>query len=301
MRWLSSPRPADGRGGITAELVRRLLAEQAPQWAGLPIEPVPEDGWDNRTYRLGSDLTVRLPSHSRYAAAVAKEDRWLPVLAPQLPLQVPKPVFTGAPSEAYPLPWSVRGWLPGAPASAATVADPVRLARRLARFLRALWSVDPEGGPAAGEHSFYRGCPPGHYDEETRRQLVALADRVDVGAAAAVWEAALATEGTGAPVWFHGDVAAGNLLVDDGELAAVIDFGTSGVGDPACDLVIAWTFLTGRARRAFAEAVDLDPGTWARARGWALWKALIGVNDDPTVSALPLRVISEVLADPVVR
>lgn len=291
----------DGRGGITADLVRRLIHEQAPQWADLPVEPVPVDGWDNRTYRLGSELAVRLPSHPRYAAAVAKEDRWLPVLAPQLPLPVPEPVFVGRPSTVFALPWSVRRWLPGEPAASATVADPVRFAQRLAGFLRTLWDVDPDGGPAAGEHSFYRGCPPGHYDDETRRQLTVLAGRIDAAAASAAWDAALATRWAGSPVWFHGDVAVGNLLVDGGELAAVIDFGTSGVGDPACDLVIAWTFLTGRARRAFAEAVDLDAGTWARARGWALWKALISITDDPAVSAEPLRVISEVLADPVVR
>lgn len=290
----------DGRGGITADLVQRLLAEQAPQWADLPIEPVPRDGWDNRTYRLGDELSVRLPSHPRYAAAVAKEDRWLPVLAPQLPLPVPEPVFAGVPSEAYPLPWSVRRWLPGESAFVAPMADPVAFVDRLARFLRALWGVDSAGGPPAGEHSFYRGCSPEHYDDETRRQLGKLAGRIDASAASAVWDAALASEWTAPPVWFHGDIAPGNLLLEDGELTAVIDFGTSGVGDPACDLVIAWTFLRGRARRAFAEAVELDPGAWARARGWTLWKALISVTDDPAASALPLQVIAEVLADPIV-
>lgn len=290
---------ADGRGGITADLVRQLLAEQAPQWAGLSVEPVALDGWDNRSYRLGDGLVVRLPSHPRYAAAVAKEDRWLPVLARQLPLPVPEPVFAGVPSAAYPLPWSVRRWLPGEPASEAVLADPSATAGRLAGFLRALWDVDPIGGPPAGEHSFYRGCSPVHYDDETRRSLGRLAGRIDVAAAAAVWDAAMASEWTDAPVWFHGDIAVGNLLVRAGELSAVIDFGTSGVGDPACDLVIAWAFFTGRARRDFADAVAMDAGTWARARGWALWKALIGISDDEAASALPLRVVDEVLADPI--
>ncbi|MCB0912053.1 MAG: aminoglycoside phosphotransferase family protein [Propionibacteriaceae bacterium] len=289
----------DGRGGITAELVQRLLAEQAPQWADLPVVPVPQDGWDNRSYRLGDELTVRLPSHERYAAAVAKEDRWLPVLAPQLPLPIPEPVFAGRPSAAYPMPWSVRRWLPGEPATGRTVADPVRFAGDLSGFLRALWGADATGGPAAGVHSFFRGCPPSHYDEETRRRIDHLAGRVDGPAALAVWQDALGSTWTGRPVWFHGDVAVGNLMVDRGELAAVIDFGTCGVGDPACDLVIAWTFLEGRARTAFAEAVDLDRGAWARARGWALWKALISVTDDPVASAEPLRVLAEVLADPI--
>ncbi len=297
---MSLSKPQDGRGGITADLVRLLLAEQAPQWADLSVEPVPVDGWDNRTYRLGDQLSVRLPSHPRYAAAVAKEDRWLPVLAPHLPLPVPELVFAGTPSEPYPLPWSVRRWLPGETASEDSVADPVAFATSLAEFLRALWGVDPAGGPLAGEHSFYRGCSPEHYDDETRRCIERLAGRVDAAAASAVWDAALATEWTRPESWFHGDIAIGNLLVDGGRLAAVIDFGTSGVGDPACDLVIAWTFLTGRARTAFADVVDLGADTWARARGWALWKALISVTDDPATSTLPLRVIEETLADPVV-
>ncbi len=291
----------DGRSGITAGLVQLLLAEQAPHWAGLPIEPVPVDGWDNRTYRLGDRLSVRLPSHQRYAAAVAKEDRWLPMLAPRLPVPVPRPVFTGSPSPAFPMPWSVRDWLPGEPATTDLLGDSVRFAQEVAGFLVALRDVDSVGGPTAGEHSFYRGCSPETYDDETRRRLVDLADRIEVPAAQAVWDAALAADWGGAPVWFHGDMAIGNLLVQGGQLSAVIDFGTCGVGDPACDLVPAWTFLRGRARAAFAEGVGLDAATWARARGWALWKALISVRDeDPEASATPLRIIAEVLADPIV-
>jgi aminoglycoside phosphotransferase (APT) family kinase protein len=290
----------DGRAGITADLVRRLVVDQAPQWADLAITPVEHDGNDNRTYRLGDELTVRLPTHRRYAAAVAKEDTWLPVIAAQVPLPVPEPVFSGRPSEVFGLPWSVRRWLPGAPASRASLGDNVRFAGDVARFLRALWAVDPAGGPPAGEHSFYRGSSPEYYDDETRRQVGVLAGRVDGPAALAIWNEALRSRWAPDPVWFHGDVASGNLLVQDGRLAAVIDFGTSGVGDPASDLQIAWTFFSGPGRRAFAEAVDLDPGTWARARGWTLWKALISVTDDEAASVEPLRVLAEVLADPIV-
>ena len=278
----------DGRAGIDAALVRRLLEAQQPQWADLPLTPVEVDGWDNRTYRLGIDLTVRLPTDAGYAPAVEKEDRWLPVLAPHLPLPVPEPVALGEPTEEYPHRWSVRPWLPGDTARADRIEDPVRFAEDLAEFLRSLWSVDPHEGPRAGVHSFFRGCPPAHYDDETRAALARLDDRVDAGRATAVWDAALAATWTGAPVWFHGDVANGNLLVRDGVLSAVIDFGTSGVGDPACDLVIAWTFFSGDARTAFRDAVDQDADTWARARGWTLWKALI--TDD-------LRVVDEALSD----
>jgi aminoglycoside phosphotransferase (APT) family kinase protein len=170
----------------------------------------------------------------------------------------------------------VRRWIDGRPATDDRIADPVGFARDLAGFLVALWGVDPAGGPAAGAHSFHRGGALAVYDEETRAAVATLGTRVDRAAATRMWEDALAAGWNGAPVWFHGDVAEGNLLVDEaGRLSAVIDFGTSGVGDPACDLVIAWTLFDGASRAAFVEEVGQDAGTWARARGWALWKALI--------------------------
>jgi len=265
------------RDAITADVVARLVAEQFPRWAGLPVVPVAESGWDNRTFRLGDALLARLPTAEGYVAAVAKEHTWLPRLAPHLPLPVPVPVALGSPGAGYPWPWSVRRWLDGRPAADDRIADPVAFARDLARFLVALWGVDAAGGPAAGAHSFHRGGALAVYDEETRAALDALGSTVDP-AALQMWDDALAATWTGPPVWFHGDVAEGNLLVDAaGRLAAVIDFGTSGVGDPACDLVIAWTLFEGASRAAFVAGVDQDPGTWARARGWALWKALITV------------------------
>jgi aminoglycoside phosphotransferase (APT) family kinase protein len=263
----------DGRAGVTADLVRRLIADQAPQWAALPVDPVLIDGWDNRTYRLGSELTVRLPTHERYVAAVAKEAQWLPVLAPHLPVPIPEPLFTGRPGQGYPFPWSVRRWLLGEPARIERLSDVVGFAREVGEFLVALRRVSPLGGPPAGAHSFHRGASLAFYDDETRRCLADSAEWVDTARAAAVWA----------------DVAVGNLLVDRGRLAAVIDFGTCGVGDPSCDLVIAWTFFSGESRRAFQESVDQDAGAWARARGWALWKALLGVHDNQQDSMLNSR------------
>ncbi|HEV7649970.1 MAG TPA: aminoglycoside phosphotransferase family protein [Actinophytocola sp.] len=292
--------PPDGRAGIDAALVKRLIRAQFPRWADLPVTPVEFDGWDNRTYRLGDDKTVRLPTAAGYVPAVAKENEWLPRLAAALPVAVPAVLGAGVPGEGYPFPWSVRGWLPGVTADRARIDDPVRFAGEVAGFVAALQRCDARGGPAAGEHSWFRGSPLAHYDEETRRCLGQLDGRVD-GKAAAVWDAALGAEWLGAPVWFHGDVAAGNLLVRDGRLAAVIDFGTSGVGDPACDLVIAWTLFSGASRAAFRRAVGQDGGTWARARGWALWKALLTltgcIDTDPDLAALNRRVIDDVLAD----
>ncbi|QHY99792.1 Phosphotransferase enzyme family protein [Streptomyces sp. S4.7] len=296
-----APTPPDGRAGIDAALVKRLIAAQFPQWSALPVTPVEVDGWDNRTYRLGESMTARLPTAAGYVPAVAKENRWLPLLAPQLSVAVPPVLGLGVPGEGYPFPWSVRGWLPGATARPERIGDMTAFAVEVAGFLLALQRCDATGGPAAGEHSFYRGTPPTHYDEETRRFLASLKGRVDTDRAAAVWEAALATEWRGEPVWFHGDIASGNLLVADGKLTAVIDFGTSGVGDPACDLVIAWGMFHGESREAFRRTVGQDDGTWARARGWALWKALLvlsqNIDTDGEPAEVNRHVIAEVLAD----
>ncbi|HEV7707599.1 MAG TPA: aminoglycoside phosphotransferase family protein [Asanoa sp.] len=265
---------------IDVALVRTLIAEQFPEWADLPVRPVAVGGNDNRTFHLGDALTVRLPSAEGYVASVAKEQRWLPVLAPHLPQPIPAPLGFGKPGAGYPWPWSINRWLNGDTATRDTVTDVTAFAVDLADFLTALQAIDTGGEPAAGEHSFWRGASLRHYDDETRRAIAALDGRVDAAAAIAEWDAALAAEWHGRPVWFHGDVANGNLLVRDGRLAGVIDFGTSGVGDPACDLVIAWTFLDAPARAAFRTALDVDDATWQRGRAWALWKALIQLAAD---------------------
>jgi aminoglycoside phosphotransferase (APT) family kinase protein len=283
---------------IDADLAARLIASQFPQWADLPVRPVELDGWDNRTFRLGDDMSVRLPSAQAYAAQVAKEQRWLPVLAPLLPLPVPVPLAAGVPALGYPWPWSVYRWLDGEPAATAHVNDDLELATTLARFLNALYAVDPAGGPTAGPHNFFRGGPLSTYDRETREAVIELGDRVDGALATEVWRAALDETWSGPDVWVHGDVGVANLLVRDGRLAAVIDFGTSGVGDPACDTVIAWTLLSGRARAAFRGTLDIDSGGWVRGRGWALWKSLITLRSTDTPTAAGARrTLDAVLAD----
>jgi aminoglycoside phosphotransferase (APT) family kinase protein len=260
---------------IDASLARRLVDRQFPRWSDLPIAGVEVDGWDNRTFRLGSELTVRLPSGSWYAQQVDKEQRWLPVLAPQLPLPIPTPVARGAPDAGYPYPWSVYRWLDGELAVSARIVEETRFAADLAGFLNALGRVDPTGGPEPGEHNFFRGGPLATYADETATAIDALGDEIPRDAVERVWADAMASTWERDPVWLHGDVAATNLLVRDGGLAAVLDFGSSGVGDPACDVVIAWTFLAGPSRDRFRTALGADPATWSRGRGWGLWKALI--------------------------
>ena len=289
------------REDITVALVRRLIAEQFPQWVDLPIRPVAFAGWDNCTFHLGANMSVRLPSAQGYVAQVEKEHRWLPRLAPLLPLPIPVPIARGVPGADYPWPWSIYRWLDGKPATIAPIADLPAFATALAQFLTALERIDATGGPAAGPHNFYRGGPLTVYDAETRQAIAALDGQIDAAAAPAVWETALQATWHGPPVWVHGDVASGNLLVAAGRLSAVIDFGSSGVGDPACDLTIAWTFFSGESREAFRAGMPLDNATWARARGWALWKALITLvpilHTDPVKAAEPRRVIDAVLAE----
>ncbi len=287
-------------GEIDAALVRRLIAAQFPRWADLPVRPVASQGWDNRTFRLGEAMAVRLPSHRRYVAAIEKEHAWLPRLSPHLPLPIPAPLAIGTPGDGYPWPWSVNRWLEGEPAAVAPIGDRQRFAADLAAFLAALQRIDATDGPPAGRHSFWRGGPLVTYDAETREAIAALGDRIDAAAAAEVWDAALAAAWAGPPVWAHGDIAPGNLLVREGRLSAVIDFGQACVGDPACDLAIAWTFFAGEDRTAFHAGLPLDAATWARARGWCLWKALIvfaGLSANPAGAEECQRIIGDVIAD----
>ena len=266
------------RSEITPELVARLLAAQFPEWRALPVTRVELDGWDNRTFRLGSEMSVRLPSGDGYAVQVDKEHRWLPVLAPQLPLPIPQPLAKGAPSSEFPRPWSVYRWLQGEPATLERIAHLERFAADLGAFLQALYRADATDGPRAGAQSFFRGGPLTTWDEQTRGAVAALGSEIDGDAVTAVWETALNAGFDGATVWVHGDVVASNLLVTDGELSAVIDFGCSAVGDPACDLAIAWTLFSGSSRSAFRAALGVDDAAWERGRGWALWKALTEIH-----------------------
>jgi aminoglycoside phosphotransferase (APT) family kinase protein len=265
---------------ITPEVAARLVAAQFPQWADLPVVPVALNGWDNTTFKLGDELSVRLPSADAYVPQIEKEHRWLPVLAAQLPIPIPEPVALGQPDDGFPRPWSIYRWIEGNPANVGRLADLAGFAADLADFLSALYAIDASGGPPAGAHSFFRGGPLNTYDAQTRESIEWLADEIDSEAATEVWDAALASTWDRSPVWVHGDVVESNLLVAEGRLRAVIDFGCAAVGDPACDLMMAWTSFDDESARLFRSGLPFDDATWARGRGWTLWKALTTLVGD---------------------
>lgn len=242
--------------------------------------PVAVDGWDNTTFRLGDELSVRLPSADGYVAQIEKEHRWLPILARHLGPRIPEPVAMGRPSGEFPRPWSIYRWIEGDPAEVGQIASVAAFASDLTGFLRELHAIDAGGGPPPGAHNFFRGGALDIYDAQARQSIQLLDDEIDTGAATEVWGVALASAWQRPPVWVHGDVAPSNLLVEDGKLRAIIDFGCAAVGDPACDLVMAWTFFTDESREVFRRGLHLDDHTWERGRGWALWKALIWLADD---------------------
>jgi len=293
--------PVPRRLAIDVETVCYLVAEQFPQWSQRPITPVSKPGWDNFTFHLGDDMLVRLPSASEYALAVEKEHRWLPELGEQLPIPIPVPLGMGLPGAGYPFHWSVYGWLPGEAADRVTVIDPLGIAEDVSLFLEALQRIPATGGPRPGIHNWFRGATLRTYDSTARSALAELGDHIDVGLAAAAWDDALAARWDGADVWFHGDLAPGNLLLERGRLAAVIDFGTCGIGDPSCDFAIAWTLMTCSGRQLLRERLDVEDSTWARGRGWALWKSLRqlanALQDHDTPSEAEARLIIDAILD----
>ncbi len=313
------------------DLAYKLIAEQFPEYANLPITDVEKQGHDNRTYRLGDHLLIRMPTAADYAAKVAIEQDILPQLARNISLSIPAPIKMGKPSAGYPYPFSIYKWLPGKSINLLTLTDQDKeqLAFDLAQFLKELQAITHfKGLPIfaetlaclrPGQHNWWRGGPVSFYDKGAREQIAELAGVIDLNRAFAVWEKACATQWHRKPVWIHGDLTIGNLLMESRDdssyfaalaelrreqassvkLSAVIDFGGAAVGDPACDLVIAWTYLSGKSREIFMSEMDLDHDTWLRARAWALWKAtyeLCHIADKNSAEGLlQKRIVNEVI------
>ncbi|MFF4040024.1 aminoglycoside phosphotransferase family protein [Streptomyces sp. NPDC001816] len=280
-----------------AALVRRMIARQFPAWGSLPVRRLESSGTENAMFRLGTELVVRLPRRPGAVGDVVHEQRWLPLLGSRVPVATPEPVGLGEPDEDFPWPWSVYRWLDGRNPVAGAVEAPERLAEELGAFVAALRRTDLGDGPSAG-----RGVPLAARDEPTRAALEQLTGRIDTDPVTALWERALrAPEHGGSPAWMHGDLSPGNVLVADGRLSAVIDFGCAGVGDPAVDLIVAWNLLPATARDTFRKAVGADDAEWARGRGWALSISLIQLpyywHTNPALAENSRHVIAEILAE----
>jgi aminoglycoside phosphotransferase (APT) family kinase protein len=289
-----------GQADIDEDLVRRLVRAQFPRWADLPVKQLASGGTVNAVYRLGDALTVRLPLTAGSVQDIAREVRWLPQLAPALPVTIPTVVASGEPGEGYPWPWAVHEWIDGETPVEGRLASPELIAHDLAGFVKALRSATVEGGPAA-----YRGVPLAGVDQETRQAFEELShtdEPFDIDLATAVWDDALAAPlWTGPACWLHSDLMPSNLLVSGGKLTAVLDFATVGIGDPACDLIPAWNLLPSAARQVFRDAVQADEAMWRRGRGWALSMAAIQLpyyrTTNPIISGNARYVISEILAE----
>ena len=288
----------EGEVAIDEELVRRLVAAQFPHLADLPIRAVRSTGTVNAIYRLGNHLCARLPRVAAWAESVEQEVAWLPKLAPRLSLRVPEPVALGSPASGYPFSWAIFRWIEGHPYRDDLVRDERRAAGELARFVAELRRIDPAGAPRGGRRPLHE------LDEATRRAIDSSRGAIDGDAAAAAWASALrAPPWDGRPVWIHTDLLRPNLLVDRGRLCAVIDFGGVGGGDPAADVIAAWSVFGHAGRAAFRAALDVDDGTWHRARGYALHQALLIIpyyaETNPEFVGLAKRTVEEVLADAV--
>lgn len=281
------------------ELVRRLLAAQFPNWADLPISKVDSYGTDHDIYRLGDSLSARLPRIGWATSQAAKEAEWLPRLAPHLPLALPVQLAAGKPGEGYPFDWSIYEWLPGENANSA-IEDMGQAAVDLAGFIKAMRRIDTSNAFPRLPHR--RGGPLVESDEGVRRSIAELGDRIDGKAALRSWDESLsAPVWQGKEVWLHGDLLQGNLLVTDGRLSAVIDWGGLNVGDPACDLQPAWNLFEGESRERFRRELEVDEASWLRGRGWALAQAVIAMpyywDTNPGMIRQTSHALEQVLAD----
>lgn len=286
---------------ITIPLASKLIANQFPQYAHLPITSVKKQGHDHRTFRLGDNMLIRMPTEQSYALKIPKEQKLLPLLKPYLPIAIPEPINMGSPSSDYPFHFSIYKWIEGISANHLKIDNEnlESIALSLAKFLKALHNIENIDGPAPGQHNWWRGDHVSVYDNGTRKQIQELSNIINKNKAIKLWECACRTRWNKKPVWIHGDFASGNIVIKDKKLFGIIDFGGMGIGDPACDLVIAWTFLNGKSREIFKKTIGLDKDTWLRAKAWALWKAtyeLCQIQDKDSEEAYyHKKIIDEVL------
>lgn len=282
---------------IDEALVTNLLKQQHPKLAELHLTKIKHYGTDNAIFRIGEEYAIRLPRVEYAAAQLEKEIKWLPKFAPHLPFAIPSPTKVGSPSEEFSNPWYVYHWIEGVDAYNTPPSDLNQLANDLAGFIKALWKLDINGAPAAR-----RGLPLNSQDKAVREAISNLTDMVDTDTVTSIWQECLAIPNWNkSPVWLHADLLPSNLLLKNGTLHAVIDFGLMGIGDPACDLIPAWCLFDADARAILKESLDIDENTWDRGKGWALSIALIIMpyykDTNPVLMSVAERILSEILAD----
>ncbi len=282
---------------IDEAFVRALLSAQFKSWSDLRLELVGLVGTENVIFKLGDDKCIRLPRRPGIVSQVIDEQRWLSFLAPRLPLDIPIPMAGGYPEGFYDSHWVIYPWLEGADATKSVISDLEENAVRLADFIRALHDIDATGGPAT-----YRGAPLATRNSEVHKALDALHDYIDTKAALNIWNICLkAKPWEKDPVWIHSDLLPANLLVNRGRITAVLDFGMVGIGDPACDLLPAWSLFHGESREKFRQTLDIDEATWIRGQGWALSIGLIILpyyfETNPSLVRIGEKLIQEVLLE----
>lgn len=283
---------------ITTDLVARLIAEQFPQWSSLMVKPVQRSGFDNVTFHLGDKYSVRLPRLKSFSTQPIREHQWLHKLAPHLSAQIPEVIALGKPSAVYPWHWSVCRWIEGKAGYSFSRSDLQQFAVPLAEFLKRLHAIDGAGGLEPGEENFFHGLSPKVNDDKVQDAFKKIDRFIDINAAKELWSRAANSEIGNRPVWFHGDMNIGNFIFKDEKLIAVIDFGTMGVGDPACDLKIAWTLFDQPARKLFKDHLGYDSGMWDRAKGWALYNnSIYGLAFNENISPEGIKVCQKIAAN----
>lgn len=258
--------------------IRLLIDTQFPEYKNLAIRKIDNSGHDNNSYHLGDDFSLRFPSAEAYSTQVIKEHTYLKALQESIPIPITEPIALGTPSEIFPFHFSINRWIKGETLTRNNINDKKQFAIELALFLLSLQSCDTKNGIPPGSHNFYRGANFSIYQDETI-QAINNCTHFNQEKCLEILNEAIQSDYVGSPVWIHGDLEVGNILVKDYHLYAVIDFGNMAIGDPACDYVIAWTYFDKESRAVFFDKLNLDKPTINRAKAWALWKALITLDD----------------------
>lgn len=288
---------------INIDFVIKLIDDQFPEYNNLPIKEVQEQGWDNRTYRIGTNKLIRLASAEYYSIKIPKEQKYLPLIAPYLTTNISKPIKIGKPNSLYPFNFAIYEWIDGTSANLLKFNDKnlEMIATDLVNFLNELHSIDNLDGPAPGKHNGWGGADLQLFDKDTKNQIDKLSNVINKTKSLDLWRKAKNSKWNKKPVWIHGDFYFGNFLIKNNRLTGVIDFGGMAKGDPAKDLGIAWTFLKNRSREIFKNKIKYDLDTWIRAKGWVLWKATFELcktkNKTSEYANSQKKIIKDILKD----